>query len=510
MSAIGVETPSSAAARTQPDSSRTSGAEPARRRLSGRGHRRRGVLLRLVPCREREHGDWLLFAVLTACAAPSSCCSVESPAHQCVLDDARLLRRRRPPAPAAAGRTDDRPRPRPGVGRGRVRLVRPDLQHRQLGLRRADRVYFVCGAVRRRAATPSRHLTRLALAARSPPQPACSSTTCCSPRCSGSPAARPTARAASSRFGNLSTELVPRRARGRPRSGLGARAGARAVRPRAAGGRLPLAEAAELELAARLDPKTDLFNARYFTRPSRPSSNVRGASSGRCRSCSPTSTCCATVNNTYGHLAGDAVLRGVARRAPIAAPPLRHPLPVRRRGVRGRAARGRARGGAGDRRADPPGSRSDARSGTRAATARSGRRSRSGLRPIRSSRRRTTSSTRPISALLPPRRSGGTASRAGRARGVGARHARAGCDRGREAGRRTQLAALGRRGRLRRAGRRTRGQYRCRARTGHARACRRVRRRQLVASCPRVRRARAAGRYLDRAGRSPAPGRRRK
>ena len=67
-----------------------------------------------------------------------------------------------------------------------------------------------------------------------------------------------------------------------------------------------------LELAARLDPKTELFNARYFT--SALDSELERAR----RFERPLSIVLADldllrdVNNTYGHLAGDAVLRGVA------------------------------------------------------------------------------------------------------------------------------------------------------------------------------------------------------
>jgi diguanylate cyclase (GGDEF)-like protein len=67
-----------------------------------------------------------------------------------------------------------------------------------------------------------------------------------------------------------------------------------------------------LELAARLDSKTELFNARYFS--SALSAELdRAKRFGR-----PLSMLLADldlmreVNNTYGHLAGDAVLRGVA------------------------------------------------------------------------------------------------------------------------------------------------------------------------------------------------------
>jgi diguanylate cyclase (GGDEF)-like protein len=67
-----------------------------------------------------------------------------------------------------------------------------------------------------------------------------------------------------------------------------------------------------LELAARLDPKTDLFNARYLA--SALETEIERAR----RFSRPLSIILADldllreVNNTYGHLAGDAVLRGVA------------------------------------------------------------------------------------------------------------------------------------------------------------------------------------------------------
>jgi diguanylate cyclase (GGDEF)-like protein len=67
-----------------------------------------------------------------------------------------------------------------------------------------------------------------------------------------------------------------------------------------------------LELAARLDGKTELFNARYFA-TALDAELERAKRFGR-----PLSIILADldllreVNNTYGHLAGDAVLRGVA------------------------------------------------------------------------------------------------------------------------------------------------------------------------------------------------------
>jgi diguanylate cyclase (GGDEF)-like protein/putative nucleotidyltransferase with HDIG domain len=67
-----------------------------------------------------------------------------------------------------------------------------------------------------------------------------------------------------------------------------------------------------LEMAARLDPKTELYNARYF------SSALESELERAKRFERPLSILLADldllrdVNNTYGHLAGDAVLRGVA------------------------------------------------------------------------------------------------------------------------------------------------------------------------------------------------------
>lgn len=67
-----------------------------------------------------------------------------------------------------------------------------------------------------------------------------------------------------------------------------------------------------LEAAARLDPKTELFNSRYFT-------TALDAELERAKRFErPLSIVLADldllreVNNSYGHLAGDAVLRGVA------------------------------------------------------------------------------------------------------------------------------------------------------------------------------------------------------
>ena len=87
------------------------------------------------------------------------------------------------------------------------------------------------------------------------------------------------------------------------------------------------------------------------------------------------------INNTFGHLAGDAVLRGRRGRLPPAAAPLRHPGPLRRGGVLDPPARDARRAGARDRRAGPPRGRGAARSRSRPPATRSGRPSRSASRP---------------------------------------------------------------------------------------------------------------------------------
>jgi GGDEF domain-containing protein len=63
-----------------------------------------------------------------------------------------------------------------------------------------------------------------------------------------------------------------------------------------------------------------------------------------------------TINDTHGHAAGDAVLVAVAKRIGAPATRPRRAGALGRRGVRRRAARCRAGGGARHGRADPPGS----------------------------------------------------------------------------------------------------------------------------------------------------------
>ena len=89
----------------------------------------------------------------------------------------------------------------------------------------------------------------------------------------------------------------------------------------------------QLEAEARVDPKTGLFNARHFglalaeeivraQRFDRPFALIM-ADLDLLRD----------INNSYGHLAGDAVLKGHRRGLPDAPAPLRRPGALRRRGV---------------------------------------------------------------------------------------------------------------------------------------------------------------------------------
>ena len=98
------------------------------------------------------------------------------------------------------------------------------------------------------------------------------------------------------------------------------------------------------------------------------------------------------INNTYGHLAGDAVLQGIAEVFRAAAAPLRRAGPLRRRGVRDPAARDAARAGARDRRADPPRRRRRASTTSRPRASRSAPRSRSASPASRGRHRSRTSS----------------------------------------------------------------------------------------------------------------------
>ena len=110
----------------------------------------------------------------------------------------------------------------------------------------------------------------------------------------------------------------------------------------------------QLQAEARVDPKTGLYNARYFA------TTLAAEIARAARFERPMSLIMADldllrdINNSYGHLAGDAVLEGHRGDLPPAAAPLRRPGAVRRRGVLDPPAGDAARAGAGDRRADPP------------------------------------------------------------------------------------------------------------------------------------------------------------
>ena len=109
----------------------------------------------------------------------------------------------------------------------------------------------------------------------------------------------------------------------------------------------------QLQAEARVDPKTGLFNARYFA-------SALTEELGRAQRFErPLSLIMADldllreINNTYGHLAGDAVLKGIAE---VFRAELRHydvPCTLRRRGVLDPPAGDAAGAGPRDRGADP-------------------------------------------------------------------------------------------------------------------------------------------------------------
>jgi diguanylate cyclase (GGDEF)-like protein len=310
VSATGINTPSGAAARTHGRPSKHAGlSTPAAAYLVAVI----GVAALLLASRqlgEATHGDWLLFAVLTACAAPIQLLSVESPAHQWYspalvffVAGALLL----PPQLIALMIILAHV---PDLVRGR------SSWHAQA----FDIASWICAALAASLvgglffdrADPGQDISRLALGG------AIAAAVCVlvddALLAQMLRIARGTTYRDSGLFalGNLSTEL------GLAALGVGLAAVwvlAPAIVPfllaplvvayRAL--RLP-----SMELAARLDPKTDLFNARYFT-TALEAEVERARRFGR-----PLSILLAdldllrNVNNTYGHLAGDAVLRGVA------------------------------------------------------------------------------------------------------------------------------------------------------------------------------------------------------
>ncbi|MFN0153888.1 MAG: diguanylate cyclase [Gaiella sp.] len=68
----------------------------------------------------------------------------------------------------------------------------------------------------------------------------------------------------------------------------------------------------ELQEAARADPKTGLYNARYFSEALRDEIDTAGRTGGRFSLLMIDLDLLRELNNTYGHLAGDAVLEGIA------------------------------------------------------------------------------------------------------------------------------------------------------------------------------------------------------
>jgi diguanylate cyclase (GGDEF)-like protein len=310
VSATGINSPSGAAARTHARPSTNAGLSPPAAAYLVAVIGTAALLLAPHHVASASHGDWLLFAVLTACAAPIQLLSVESPVHQWYspalvffVAGALLL----PPQLVALMIVLAHV---PDLVRGR------SPWHAQAfniasWICAALIASLVCGLFVDRG-DPGQDISRLALG--------------------GAIAAASfvlvddvllaqmlrIARGTTYResglfaFGNLSTEL------GLAALGVGLAAVwelAPAIAPfllaplvvayRAL--RLP-----SMELAARLDPKTDLFNARYFT-TALEAEIERARRFGR-----PLSILLAdldllrSVNNTYGHLAGDAVLRGVA------------------------------------------------------------------------------------------------------------------------------------------------------------------------------------------------------
>jgi diguanylate cyclase (GGDEF)-like protein len=310
VSATGVNSPSGAAARIHARPSSSPGLSPPAAAYLVAVIGIAALLLAPSHLSGATHSDWLLFAVLTACAAPIQLLSVESPVHQWYspalvffVAGALLL----PPQLVALMIVLAHV---PDMVRGR------SVWHMQAfniasWICAALIASFVCGLFVDRA-DPGQDISRLALGG------AIAAVVCVLVDDALLAQMLRIARGTTYResglfaFGNLSTEL------GLAALGVGLAAVwelAPAIVPfllaplvvayRAL--RLP-----SMELAARLDPKTDLFNARYFA-------TALDAEIERARRFRrPLSILLAdldllrNVNNTYGHLAGDAVLRGVA------------------------------------------------------------------------------------------------------------------------------------------------------------------------------------------------------
>jgi diguanylate cyclase (GGDEF)-like protein len=310
VSATGVNSPGGAAARTHARPSTNPGLNPPAAAYLVAVIGTAALLLAPRHLTSATHDDWLLFAVLTACAAPIQLLSVESPAHQWYspalvffVAGALLL----PPQLIALMIVLAHV---PDMVRGR------SLWHAQAfniasWICAALIASMVCGLFVDRN-DPGQDISWLALGG------AIAAVACVLVDDVLLAQMLRIARGTTYResglfaFGNLSTEL------GLAALGVGLAAVwelAPAIVPfllaplvvayRAL--RLP-----SMELAARLDPKTDLFNARYF------SSALEAEIERARRFGRPLSILLAdldllrNVNNTYGHLAGDAVLRGVA------------------------------------------------------------------------------------------------------------------------------------------------------------------------------------------------------
>ena len=166
-----------------------------------------------------------------------------------------------------------------------------------------------------------------------------------------------------------------------------------------------------LEQEARLDPKTGLFNVRHF------SAVLNDKLEQSLRTGQPLALLMIDldllreINNTYGHLAGDAILGAHRRRLPQQPPGGRHRGALRRRGVRaapaGHRPRGRARAGRADPRDDRPAA--GHRGGDRRDAVGDGV-DRHRHVPARRHAIRARSSTAPTSPCTAPRSRGATAS----------------------------------------------------------------------------------------------------
>ena len=127
------------------------------------------------------------------------------------------------------------------------------------------------------------------------------------------------------------------------------------VRGRAAAADPPLAERpAAAGGGARRPEDGPLQRAPLRARAERGARCAPSASTGRSSLIMADLDLLRDINNTYGHLAGDAVLQGIAEVFRVAPAPLRRPGALRRRGVRDPAAGDGAGAGVRDRRADPP------------------------------------------------------------------------------------------------------------------------------------------------------------